>query len=105
MGEKRGGRQHVPERINLHACGIDIGASGHHVAVPPGSSPDGMDVRELGAFTEDLIGIAQWLQACEVTTVAMESTGVYWRPVYFVLEDHMECWLLNAQHLRNVALV
>jgi len=103
MGEKRGGRQHVLERINLHACGIDIGASGHHVAVPPGSSPDGMDVLEFGAFTEDLIGIAQWLQACEVTTVAMESTGVYWIPLYDLLDSHgFDVHLVDPRQLKRV---
>lgn len=103
MGQKREQRQHVLERINLHACGIDIGASGHHVAVPPGSSPDGMDVREFGAFTDDLIGIAQWLQACGVTTVAMESTGVYWIPLYDLLDSHgFDVHLVDPRQLKRV---
>ena len=103
MGQKRDQRQHVLERINLHASGIDVGASGHHVAVPPGSSPDGMDVRECGAFTEDLIGIVQWLQACGVTTVAMESTGVYWIPLYDLLDSHgFDVHLVDPRQLKRV---
>jgi transposase len=103
MGQKRDQRQHVLERINLHASGIDVGATGHHVAVPPGSSPDGRDVRECGAFTEDLIGIVQWLQACGVTTVAMESTGVYWIPLYDLLDSHgFDVHLVDPRQLKRV---
>jgi hypothetical protein len=46
--------------------------------------------------------LRDWLASHEVTVVGMESTGVYWKPVYYLLEDEFECWLLNAQHLRNV---
>jgi transposase len=103
MGQTREQRQHVLERINLHASGIDVGASRHHVAVPPGASPDGMDVRECGAFTEDLIGIVQWLQACGVTTVAMESTGVYWIPLYDLLDSHgFDVHLVDPRQLKRV---
>jgi len=103
MGQKRDQRQHVLERINLHASGIDVGATGHHVAVPPGSSPDGRDVRECGAFTEDLIGIVEWLQACGVTTVAMESTGVYWIPLYDLLDSHgLDVHLVDPRQLKRV---
>jgi len=103
MREKGPGRQHVLERINFHACGIDVGATGHHVAVPPGSSPDGKDVRAFGAFTEDLIGMAQWLQACGVTTVAMESTGVYWIPLYDLLDSHgFDVHLVDPRQLKRV---
>ena len=103
MGQKRDQRQHVLERINLHASGIDVGATGHHVAVPPGSSPDGRDVRECGAFTEDLIGIVEWLQACGVTTVAMESTGVYWIPLYDLLDAHgLDVHLVDPRQLKRV---
>jgi transposase len=48
------------------------------------------------------LALLDWLRSYGVSLVGMESTGVYWRPVYHVLEDQMECWLLNAQHLRNV---
>ena len=46
--------------------------------------------------------LRDWLASHAVTVVGMESTGVYWKPVYYLLEDEFECWLLNAQHLRNV---
>src|SRR6266478_2613909 len=70
--------------VNLHAAGIDIGAQEHWVAVPPGS--DTQPVRRFGAWTADLEALADWLRQCEVTTVAMESTGVYWIPLFEVLE-------------------
>jgi transposase len=59
-------------------------------------------VATFGATTVELLGLRDWLVACGVTLVGMESTGVYWRPVFYVLEDALECWLLNARHLRNV---
>jgi transposase len=67
-------------QILPHAAGVDIGAHSHFAAVPPGSDPHGQDVREFEAFTADLYALADWLAACGVTTVAMESTGVYWIP-------------------------
>jgi transposase len=72
-------------RINEHAAGIDIGAERYYVAVPPGSTEH--PVREFGVFTKDLYAAAEWLRECGVETVAMESTGVYWVPLYEVLED------------------
>jgi len=56
----------------------------------------------FGATTAELLGLRDWLVAEEVSLVGMESTGVYWKPVYYVLEDAMECWVLNARHLKNV---
>ena len=61
-----------------HAAGIDIGEAEHWVAVPPGCDPQ--PVRRFGTFTVDLDALADWLIDCGVTTVAMESTGVYWMP-------------------------
>lgn len=87
--------------VNLHAAGIDVAASSHMVAVPPDSTAD--SVREFGSFTSDLHDIAQWLRDCQVTTVAMESTGVYWRALYLVLIGHgFEVYLVNARHVKNV---
>jgi transposase len=60
------------------------------------------EVRTFGTMTADLLGLRDWLVAMGVTLVGMESTGVYWRAPFYVLEDAMECWLLNARHLRNV---
>jgi transposase len=56
----------------------------------------------FGTTTGDLLKLNDWLMSYEVTVVGMESTGVYWKPVYTLLETEFECWLLNAQHLRNV---
>lgn len=53
-------------------------------------------------MTHELLALRDWLSACEVTLVGMESTGVYWKPPFYVLEDEFECWVLNARHLRNV---
>jgi transposase len=58
--------------------------------------------QSFGTTTSDLLKLNDWLMSYEVTVVGMESTGVYWKPVYALLETEFECWLLNAQHLRNV---
>jgi transposase len=77
---------HVPLPItHPHAAGIDIGAAEHWVAVSPACTAQ--PVRRFGACTVDLEAIAAWLQACGVTTVAMESTGVYWIPLFELLES------------------
>ncbi len=59
-------------------------------------------VRTFGSMTDDLLALRDWLVAEGVTLVGMESTGVYWRSPFYVLEDVSECWLLNARHMRNV---
>lgn len=61
-----------------------------------------VELREFGAMTRDLLELRDWLVEKGVTLVGMEATGVYWKPIYYVLEDALECWLLNARHLRNV---
>src|SRR4030095_4611483 len=66
------------KRVNLNAAGIDIGAEEHWVAVPQGRDTEGQGTRRFGAFTGDLCALADWLKRCEIETVAMESTGVYW---------------------------
>jgi len=83
------------------AAGIDIGADEHWVAVP--SERDEQPFRKFGSFTSDLGRLADWLQQCGVRTVAMESTGVYWIPIYELLEERgFEVLLVNAAHARNV---
>jgi transposase len=62
-------------QVNLDAAGIDIGSTSHFVAVPPGR--DEVSVREFASFTSELYQLADWLSTCGITTVAMESTGVY----------------------------
>ena len=75
------------EKVNLNAAGIDVASGIHAVAVPSGASPDGEDVHVFEAYTRDLHALAGWLSECGVTTVAMESTGVYWIPLYELLES------------------
>ena len=88
------------QQVNLHAAGIDIGATSHFVAVPPSGDPQ--PVREFGAFTRDLHQLADWLQSCGVETVAMESTGVYWIPVFEVLEQRgFEVKLVDPRQLKR----
>jgi hypothetical protein len=89
-------------RVNEHAAVIDIGGERHYVAVPPGSSEH--PVREFGVFTKDLYAIAEWLRECGVETVAMESTGVYWVPLYEVLEERgFKVKLVDARKVKNVS--
>ena len=87
--------------VHADAAGIDISSTMHAVAVP--ADRDEICVREFGAFTEDLISIAEWLKKCHITTVAMESTGVYWKPLYTVLLEYgFSVALVNARHVKNV---
>jgi transposase len=90
------------QHINIDAAGIDIGSDRHMVAVPEGR--DEVSVREFGTFTSDLHAIADWLEQCGVKTVAMESTGVYWIPLFEVLDRRgFEVKLVDARHVKNVS--
>ena len=92
----------VFELTHPNAAGIDIGASSHFVAVPP--DRDGQPVREFPSFTVDLERLAGWLAECGVDTVAMESTGVYWIPLFELLESRgFTVCLVNARHVKNVS--
>ena len=89
------------DEVFPNAAGIDVGASSHWVAVPPHSTDD--PVHEYGAMTDDLNAMADWLLACGVDTVALESTGVYWIPVYEVLEQRgLKVWLVDARQMKYV---
>ncbi len=84
-----------------NAAGIDIGAREVFVAVPP--DRDEHPVRAFATFTASLQELAGWLVRCGITTVAMESTGVYWIPLYDILEEHgLKACLVNARNMRNV---
>lgn len=97
--QKKG--QLEPLQVRNDAAGIDVGATELYVAVPP--EKDAQPVRTFETFTRDLHALADWLERCGVRTVAMESTGVYWIPVFQVLEERgLEVCLVNAQHLKNV---
>lgn len=87
---------------NPNAAGIDVGSASHFVAVPP--DRDDEPVREFKSFTEDLERLADWLIACDIDTVAMESTGVYWIPLFELLESRgLTVYLVNARHVKNVS--
>ncbi|MBD3626483.1 IS110 family transposase [Cyclobacterium sp.] len=88
--------------VNPNAAGVDIGSSFHFVAVPADRSET--PVRRFGSFTRDLHELAKWLQQCNIKTVAMESTGVYWLQLFLILEEYgFEVFLVNAQHIKNVS--
>jgi transposase len=90
------------DQINRHAAGIDVGAEEVWVAVPP--DRDEESVRAFPTFTADLRQLADWLKVCGVETVAMEATGVYWIPLYELLETRgFTVCLVNARHLKNVS--
>ena len=98
----KAGKVDALEQINHNAAGIDIGAGEVYVAVPPDRDED--NVRSFPTFTEDLQRLADWLNACRIDTVAMESTGVYWIPLYEILEARgFQVCLVNARHLKNVS--
>jgi hypothetical protein len=89
------------KQINLNAAGLDIGSAEIWACVPEGR--DEVSVRVFETFTIDLYALADWLETCGVETVAMESTGVYWIPIYEILEERgFEVYLVNARHLSNV---
>ena len=88
-------------QLNLNAAGLDIGAEEIYACVP--ADRDKEPIRIFATFTADLYALADWLEACGIETVAMESTGVYWTPVYEILEAQgFEVYLVNARHLKNV---
>ena len=87
-----------------NAGGIDIGGASHYVAVPADRvTPGEACVREFGPHTEDLGLLADWLTACRVETVALESTGVYWIALFDLLQARgFDVWLVDAKSVRHV---
>ena len=91
----------ILEQINLDPAGLDIGAEEIYACVPV--DRDQSSVRVFPTFTVDLHALADWLAACRIKTVAMESTGIYWIPTYEILEARgFELYLFNARHIKNV---
>ena len=94
------------KQINPHVAGIDIGSRSHFVAAPVCRNANGdmeIEVREFSSFTPDLEALVAWLQMCGVTSVAMESTSVYWIPLYELLESKgFDVNLVDARHVKNV---
>ena len=105
MGKTVGERERLPaelSQVNLDAAGIDVGASSHFVAVSAARAEP--PVQEFAAFTADLYRLADWLAECGVATVVMESTGVYWIPLFGVLEERgFEVMLVDPRRIKNVS--
>jgi len=99
--KKKSAAKRVRPITRPDAAGIDLGALLHFAAVPGDRDPQ--PVQSFGTQTADLHKLADWLVACRITTVAMEATGVYWVPLYQILEDRgLEVCLVNARHAKNV---
>src|SRR3984957_12212658 len=102
MARRREKRECRAVVLEPHAAGIDIGAKEIYVAVPPDRDSD--SIRRFSSFTGDLHALADWLVRCGIRTVAMESTGVYWIPLFQILEARgLEVYLVNAHYLKSVA--
>src|SRR5271156_5946973 len=104
MRRKRVGRAGETLSLNCiepNAAGIDVGAREVYVAVPADRDPK--PVRSFMTFTEDLQALVAWVLACRIRTVAMESTGVYWIPLFQLLEGQgIEVCLVNSRHVKHV---
>jgi transposase len=102
LSQKRAFDPAILEMLNPNAAGIDVASEEMWVCVPANRAEQ--PVRRFKALTDDLDAMADWLSACGVTSVAMESTGVYWIPLYQVLEERgFEVCLTNARHLKHVS--
>jgi transposase len=87
--------------VHPNAAGIDIAKDVHYASVP--ADRDETPVRHFGSYTEDLHELARWLKQCEIDTVAMESTGIYWVQLFLILEEYgFDVFLVNARHIKNV---
>jgi transposase len=103
MKKSKKKKQPLFKKLYSNAAGIDIGAESHYVAVPAGRDQQGEDVRRFGTFTSDLHALANWLEQCKVDTIAMESTGVYWIPIFEILESKgFDVKLVNPRSIKNV---
>jgi transposase len=101
QARKKGVHQADRPALESNAAGVDIGAREIFVAVPGDRDPE--PVRVYQTFTESLQQLADWLLECRITTVAMESTGVFWIPLYQILEARgLRVCLVNARHMKNV---
>jgi len=99
--KRKGRRRSTLKSMNPDAAGVDIGSRFHVVAVPP--DRDDNPVRSFDSFTGDLHRLADWMESCGVRTVAMESTSVYWMPLYSILDSRgFEVLLTNARDVKHV---
>jgi transposase len=93
------------ERIVERCCGLDVHKASVTACVrvaTTGGEAHQEEIREFATTTQGLLQLRDWLASFKVELVGMEATGVYWKPIYYLLEDDFECWLLNARHLKNV---
>ena len=99
--KKKGKTVKVLHVLQPNAAGIDIGATEIYIAVPDDRAQE--SIRHFGTFTENFHAAAQWLKSCNIDSIAIESTGVYWIPVYQVLDSYgFDVILVNARHVKNV---
>jgi transposase len=99
--EGRGMERIVVERC----CGLDVHKASVTACVRVPAESSGLHhrrVEEFATTTRGLLQLRDWLASFKVELVGMEATGVYWKLIYYLLEDDFECWLLNAHHLKNV---
>ena len=92
------------DRFIERCAGLDVHKASVKacVRVPDGHGGRCSETRTFRTTTAGLVLLGDWLASHQVHVVGMESTGVFWKPVYYLLEDDVECWLLNAQHVKNV---
>jgi transposase len=92
------------DQLIKRCAGLDVGKKtvAATVRVPGKGSRRHKQTRTFATTTRSILALRDWLAEHAVTVVGMESTGAYWKPIYYLLEDDFECWLLNARHLRNV---
>ena len=102
--ERRGRKGTHMDRVVERCCGLDVHKDTVVACVrtPGKGGKRHQEVKTFGTTTASLLELRDWLTAERVTLVGMESTGVYWKCPFYILEDALECWLLNARHLRNV---
>lgn len=86
--------------LHERCCGLDVHKKSIVACI---ITPEGKEIRSFGTMTDDLLGLVEWIQSKECTAVAMESTGVYWKPIYNLLEvAEIQAWVVNAQHMRTL---
>lgn len=92
------------EQFIARCAGLDVHQKSVTACVRvPGDGDDRVqEIRQFSTTSAGLITLRDWLASYAVTVVGMESTGVYWKPVYYMLEDEFTCWLINAHHIHNV---
>jgi hypothetical protein len=91
------------DRVVERCCGLDVHKASVSACVRVAAGGEiRQEIREFATTTRGLLLLSDWLASFGVTLVGMEATGVYWKPIYYMLEDDFELWLLNAHHLKNV---